>query len=137
MGPTLPEEADEWADSLQARVNENERFADAAGGFEATFRFEILPDDSYDGQPVALTLVVADGACVAARGFDRDADYDFALRGPYSVWKDLLEDEIELTSAVMGGPLDLEGSTIKLMQHRDAVAELVRSARAVNTEYAH
>jgi len=137
MGPTLPEEADEWADRLQARVNDNERFADAASGFSATFRFEILPDDSYDGQPVALTLVVADGACVAARGFDRDADYDFALRGPYSVWKDLLEDEVELTSAVMGGPLDLEGSTIKLMQHRDAVGELVRSARAVETEYAH
>jgi len=136
MGVTLPDEADEWAERLQERVNSG-RFSEVAGGFEATFRFEILPDEDYDGQPVALTVVVSDGACVAARGFDRDADYDFALRGPYSVWKDLLEDEIELTSAVMGGPLDLEGSTIELMQHRDAVAELVRSAQAVDTDYAY
>ena len=136
MGVTLPDEADEWADRLQERVNSG-RFSEVGSGFEATFRFEILPDDDYDGQPVALTVVVKDGACVAARGFDRDADYDFALRGPYGVWKDLLEDEIELTSAVMGGPLNLEGSTIKLMQHRDAVAELVRSAQAVDTEYVY
>lgn len=137
MGATLPGESDAWAERLQARVNESEGFAEAAGGFEAAFRFEILPDDDYRGQPVAMTLVVADGACVAARGFDRDADYDFALRGPYGAWRDLLEDDLDLTEAVMGGPLDLEGSTIALMQRRDAVAELVRAARAVDTEYAH
>ena len=136
MGPTLPEEADEWADRLQERVNSG-RFSEVAGGFEATFRFEILPDEDYPGDPVALTVVVADGACVAARGFDRDADCDFTLRGPYGVWRDLLEDEVELTSAVMGGPLDLEGSKLTLMQHREAVAELVRAAQAVDTEYAH
>lgn len=136
MGPTLPDEADEWADRLQQRVNSG-RFAEVAGGFEATFRFEILPDGDYPGDPVALTVVVADGACVAARGFDRDAGYDFALRGPYSVWRDLLENEVELTSAVMSGPLDLEGSKIRLMQHREAVAELVRAAKAVDTEYAY
>lgn len=136
MAATLPDEADEWADRLQERVNGG-RLSEVAGGFEATFRFEILPDDAYPGEPVALTVVVADGACVAARGFDRDADYEFALRGPYGVWKALLEDELELTAAVMSGPLDLEGSTITLMQHRDAVAELVRSARAVDTEYAY
>jgi putative sterol carrier protein len=136
MAATLPDEADEWADRLQERVNGG-RLSEVAGEFEATFRFEILPDDAYPGEPVALTVVVADGACVAARGFDRDADYEFALRGPYGVWKALLEDELELTAAVMSGPLDLEGSTITLMQHRDAVAELVRSARAVDTEYAY
>ncbi|MEF8853566.1 MAG: SCP2 sterol-binding domain-containing protein [Haloarculaceae archaeon] len=136
MGATLPDEADKWADRLQERVNGGP-FAEAAGDFEATFRFEILPDDAYIGDPVALTVVVADGACVAARGFDRDAGYDFALRGPYTVWKDLLEDEVELTAAVMGGPLDLDGSTIKLMQHREAVTELVRAARAVDTDYAY
>lgn len=137
MIPTLPDDADAWADRLQATINDREAFASAAAGFDATFRFEILPDDTYTGDPVALTVVVQDGACVAARGLDRDADYDFALRGPYGAWKDLLEDEIDVTAAVMGGPFDLEGSTMRLMQRRDAVAELVRAAQAVDAEYAY
>ncbi|WP_436928735.1 SCP2 sterol-binding domain-containing protein [Halosimplex halobium] len=135
MTPTLPDDADEWADRLQARLNDREAFTDAAAGFDATFRFVILPDDRYDGDPVTLTVVVADGACVAARGNDPDADYDFGLAGPYAVWVDLLEDEIDVTEAVMGGSLEFEGSEMALLSNREAVTELVRAAQGVDAEY--
>jgi putative sterol carrier protein len=135
MTPTLPGEADEWADRLQERLNDREAFAAAAAGFDATFRFVILPDDRYDGDPVALTVVVADGACVAARGNDPDADYDFGLAGPYAAWVDLLEDEIDVTEAVMGGSLEFEGSEMELLSNREAVTELVRAARGVDADY--
>jgi putative sterol carrier protein len=137
MPPTLPTDADAWADRLQAAINDREAFAAAAAGFEATFRFEVLPDDAYPGDPVALTVVVSDGACVAARGHDRDADYDFVLRGPYLAWKDLLAGDIDVSDAVMGGRFDLEGPTTTLLQRREAVAELVRAARSVDVEYAY
>lgn len=137
MTPTLPGEADEWADQLQARLNDREAFTEAAEGFDATFRFDILPDDRYDGNPITLTVVITDGACVAARGSDPNAEYDFGLAGPYSAWVDLLEDEIEVTEAVMGGAFEFEGSTMQLMNRREAVTELVRAAQNVDTEYAY
>jgi len=137
MTATLPGEADAWADELQASLNDREAFTEAAAGFEATFRFDILPDERYDGTPITLTVVVADGACVAARGSDPDADYDFGLRGPYAVWVDLLEDDLDITEAVMGGSLSFEGSEMQLLNNREAVTELVRAAQTVETEYAY
>ncbi|WP_459192901.1 SCP2 sterol-binding domain-containing protein [Halosimplex sp. J119] len=136
MTPTLPGEADEWADQLQARLNDREAFTEAAEGFDATFRFDIMPDDRYDGSQITLTVVITDGACVAARGSDPNAEYDFGLRGPYAAWVDLLEDEIDITEAVMGGAFEFEGSTMQLMNRREAVTELVRAAQNIDTEYA-
>jgi len=135
MTPTLPGDAEAWADRLQTRLNDREAFTDAAAGFDATFRFVILPDDRYDGEPVALTVVVADGACVAASGNDPEAEYDFGLAGPYAVWVDLLEDDLGVTEAVMGGSLEFEGSEMELLSNREAVTELVRGAQNVEIDY--
>lgn len=136
MGPTLPDEADRWANSLQTRLAESEAFAEAASGFSATFLFAIQPDDSYDGDARTVTVVIEDGTCPAAYAGVPD-DYDFALRGPYGAWRDLLGGDLDLSSAVMGGPFDFDGSTMTVMRHRDAVAELVRAARAVDTEFGY
>jgi putative sterol carrier protein len=136
MTPTFPDEADAWADRLRRSVNDREAFRTAAAGFEATFRFEVLPDDAYPGEPVALTLVVDDGACTAA-GTGREAGYDFTLRGPYGAWTDLLGGDVDATAAVMDGPFDIEGSTIQLMQRREAIAALLDAARAVDVEFAY
>lgn len=138
MTTTLPGEADAWADRLRERINDRESFAAAAEGFDAVLRFEIRPDDAYDGESVHVTVAVQDRECIATRtefGSSTDVDYDFALRGPYTAWKALLRDELDVTEAVMGGTLELEGSTMRLMQHREAVAELVRAARSVETEF--
>lgn len=136
MTVTLPDGADAWTDRLQDELNGREGFQAAAAGFDAAFRFEILPDETYSGDPVALTVVVEDGACSEA-GTGREADYDFALRGPYAAWRALLEDELDVTAAVMGGPFDLEGPTMRLMQRRDAVTELLDAAQSVETEFAY
>jgi putative sterol carrier protein len=135
MGVALPDNTEAWADRLQARVNERESFREAAAGFSATFRFLVAPDDAYDGEPRVLTVVVDDGACVAAAGHDGDADYEFTLKGPYTAWRELLEGDADVASAVLDGAFEFEGSTMQLLQRRDAVAELVRGARAIDTEF--
>jgi len=135
MAVQFPEEASSWAERLQSKLNDREGFAEAAAGFDATFRFDVLPDDDYAGDPVSLTVVVTDGACVAAAGRDPEADYDFALSGPYGAWVDLLEDELDVSTAVMGGRFEFQGPTAALLQHREAVAELVRAARSVDATF--
>lgn len=135
MAVQFPEEASAWADRLQSRLNDREGFAEAAADFDATLRFDVLPDDDYEGDPVSLTVVVSDGACVAAAGRDPDADYDFALSGRYGAWVDLLEDELDVAAAVMGGRFEFEGSTTALLQRREAVTELVRAARSVDATF--
>jgi putative sterol carrier protein len=137
MTATLLDEPEDWAAAFRDELNDSDEFASAGADLAATFRFEVLPDDSYPGDPVAFTLVVDGGACDAARVGDRETDYDFALRGPYDAWRDLLEERIDVSAAVMGGPFELEGSTIKLMQHREGIAALVAAAQAIDTDYAY
>lgn len=134
MSTTLPDAADEWVSEWRAALRDRPAFAEAAADFTATFRFEITPDESYDGDPIAIRLVVEDGDCPVAELSDDEA-YDFALRGPYEAWKALLRDEIDVADAVMGGPFTVEGDTMALLQRKDAVAELVRAARDVDTAF--
>lgn len=138
MTPTLPDEADAWARAWRDRLNDSADFAAAADEFAAAVLFTVRPDDSYDGDPVAVRVEVADGECVAASAVDPATDdYDYALRGPYDSWKALLRDELDVSSAVMGGPFDVEGNTLELMGHREAFTEMVRAARGVDVEFVY
>jgi len=136
MSTTLPEQADIWVEQWQSQLADRPAFAEAADGFTATFRFEITPDESYDGDPVVLRVVLDDGVCTVADVID-DPEYDFALRGPYTAWKALLRNEIEVSTAVMDGPFAVEGDTIALLQRQEAVVELALAARDVETTFSH
>ena len=138
MTPTLPDDADAWARAWRERLNDSADFAAAAGDFAAAVLIAVRSGDSYDGDPVALRIEVADGECVAASAVDADTDdYDYALCGPYEAWKSLLRDELDVSSAVMGGPFDVEGNTLELMTHREAFTAMVGAARGVDVEFAY
>jgi len=134
MSTTLPDSADEWVDQWHAHLTDRPAFAEAAADFTATFRFEITPDEVFDGDPIAIRLVIEDGDCPSV-ALDDEFDYDFALRGPYGAWKAMLQDELDVSEAVMDGPFTVEGPTLTLLQHQEAVAELVGAARAIETTF--
>lgn len=137
MTATLPHEADAWASAWHERLTASGDFADAADGFDAAVLFVIEPDESYDGDPVGIRVDVENGECTGATEIDETTDEDYALRGPYEAWKAMLRDELDVAAAVMGGPFEVEGNTMALMQYRDAFAEMVRAARDVDTEFAY
>lgn len=136
MSVTLPDDAAEWAAAWRERINDRDGFAAAAADFAAVFCFEIQPDEGYDGEPIRFRVAVEDGACTAAETA-ADPDFDFALRGDYGAWKDLLRDEMDVSAAVMDGTFDLVGNTMTLLQRKEAVAEMVAAAQAVDTDFAH
>ncbi|MFC7018259.1 MULTISPECIES: SCP2 sterol-binding domain-containing protein [Haloarcula] len=137
MTYTLPTDAGDWVAAWRERINDREAFAAAAEGFDATFCFEIYDDGRYDGEPIVFTVALDDGTCTGARLADDDADYDFALRGPYDAWAALLRGELDVAEAVMDGTFDIEGNTMTLLSRQDAVAEMITAAQNVDTEFAH
>lgn len=124
-----------WADTWRDRINDREAFAAAAADFEATFLFEIQADDRYDGAPVRFLVTLADGACTDTALVDADADYDFAMRGPYDAWAALLSGELDVSDSVMDGTFDVVGNTMTLLQRQDAVSEMVGAAQSIDTEF--
>ena len=135
MTLTLPADAAEWARAWRDRINESDAFAAAAEGFTADFLFEIRADDSYDGDPVRIRITIDDGACSETAVAGSDADYDFALRGPYEAWRALLAGELDVSESVMDGTFDVEGNTMTLLQRQEAVSEMVAAARRIDAEF--
>lgn len=136
MSTTLPDAADAWVTEWRVQLIDRPAFAEAAADFTATFRFEITPDDVYDGEAIVVRLVVEDGDCPVAE-IAEDFDYDFALRGPYEAWKAMLQGELDASEAVMNGPFSIEGDTMTLLQRQAAVTELVGAARDVGTSFSY
>lgn len=131
----LPDEAEAWARRWRERLTNDEAFAEKAAGFDADFLFEIRPDDDYGGDPVRFVVVFDDGDAVEARPVGDDVDFDFALRGPYGAWKELLDGDLDVSAAVMSGPFEVDGSTLTLLNYREAIAEMVAQARAIDTSF--
>ncbi|WP_277542195.1 SCP2 sterol-binding domain-containing protein [Haloarcula laminariae] len=131
----LPADAAAWADTWRGRINDREDFAAAAADFEATFLFEIRADDRYDGDPVRFLVRLADGACTEAALAAADADHDFAMRGPYDAWVDLLSGELDVSESVMDGTFDVAGNTMTLLRRQDAVSEMVAAAQSIDTAF--
>ena len=135
MTLTLPADAAAWATTWRDRINDREDFAAAAADFEAVFLFEIQADDRYDGEPVRFLVTLADGACTDTELVDGDADYDFAMRGPYDAWAALLSGELDVSESVMDGTFDVVGNTMTLLQRQDAVSEMVGAAQSIDTAF--
>jgi putative sterol carrier protein len=135
MTLSLPADAADWAVAWRDQINDRDAFAAAAADFEATFCFEIRPDDRYDGDPVRFLVHLADGACTEATLVEDSADYDFALRGPYDAWADLLVGELDVSESVMDGTFDVQGNTMTLLRRQDAVSEMVAAAQSIDTTF--
>jgi putative sterol carrier protein len=131
----LPADAADWATAWRDQINDREAFAEAAADFVATFCFEIRADDSYDGEPVRFRVDIDDGECTDTALVDGDGAYDFAMRGPYGAWTDLLSGDLDVSESVMDGTFDVEGNTMTLLQRQQAVAEMVAAAQSIDTEF--
>jgi Putative sterol carrier protein len=137
MSLKLPADAADWAAAWRDRINDREDFATAAADFTATFCFEIRADNSYDGEPVRFLVTIDDGACAETALVDGAADYDFALRGPYEAWIELLNGDLDVSGSVMDGTFDIEGNTMTLLRHQEAISEMVAAAQTIETEFEH
>ncbi|MFB6075405.1 MAG: sterol carrier protein [Haloarculaceae archaeon] len=135
MTPTLPDEAEAWATRWRSRLNESENFELAAADLTVTVGCVIEPDADYTGEPIALRAIVEDGACTEVERAEADDPADVTLRGGYGAWKKLLRDDLDVAMALTDGTFEADGDRLLLLQHRAAVAELVRAAREVETTF--
>lgn len=141
MAITLPEEADAWIDAYGHRLNDDEDFAVAASGwgvdFDGDFVLEILPDDTYDGEPIYFYLALRDGECLDTDVLDdpNAVAHGFTLRGHYADWKQMLDGEFDIVQAVMDGTFDVDGSTMRAMRYQEVFIEMCAVAAEIDTDF--
>ena len=130
----------EWAAALHDEINGSSEYRNAAAGWGKGGGGNILlafePDGALaDGRYLLLRL--REGASQGVEFVPGPAhpDASFALRGPFSLWKDILERRTLAATAILTGRLRVEGDKMALLKHTSAHRALVHCVSSVPTEF--
>ena len=62
-------------------------------------------------------------------------DAGFALRAPYSLWKDVLERRAMAATAILTGRMKVDGDKMTLLRHTAAHRALVSCCSGIETDF--
>jgi putative sterol carrier protein len=129
----------EWLDVYVGRINDSEAYGEAAATWEGdiSYVFEAEPDKGVP-QGIWAWLDLWHGECRGAR-YDVTPEEGekakFAIRAPYSRWKEVIKKELDPVKGMMQGKLKLQGDLPTIVRYVKAANELVNLAGSVPTEF--
>lgn len=138
MGTEFPSEA--WFDELQARLNDDETYAEQAAGYGTDFNgdyvFTIEPGDGLTERHHYF-VGLEDGECTDVYAVDdpAEAGAGYELSGDYAAWKQVVRGEMGAIEGIMSGDLELDGDMNTLMQYQDAAATLVGHCAQIDSDF--
>ncbi len=128
----------EWAAALRETINASSEYRNAAAawgvGFDGSLLFEFEPDGGLD-RALRLRLDLSGGACQSAEFVGPGASTAFSLRGPFGVWRAILERKMLAATAILTGKLRAEGDKMVLLKHTAAHRALVHCVASVDTTW--
>ncbi len=131
----------EWGHALRDEVNSSSEYRNAAAKWGVEFNGSILFAFEPDGalaRPIYLFLKLGAGRCDAAEFVAGPAhpEVGFTLRGPFSLWREILERKTLAATAILTGKLRVEGDKMTLLKHAGASRALIHCTASVPTEFA-
>ena len=125
---------------LLAAVNGSSEYRNAAAKWGVGFNGNLLFAFEAGGglaAPLYLLLRLAGGRCSGAEfvAGPSHPDAGFTLRGPFSVWRDVLERRTLAATAILTGKLKVEGDPIMLLRHAGANRALIHCTESLGTEF--
>ena len=130
--------SDEWLGEFRALINGSEEYRQASSDWEGDISFvmEAEPDRGVPDDLVAR-LDLWHGECRDARMISEQEaeETPYAIRAPYSRWREVLDGELDPVKGMVQGKLKLRGDLAEIIRHVRAAQELVRLTTLVPTEY--
>jgi putative sterol carrier protein len=128
--------SNEWIQELSRQLNASASYEKSAKDWEGDFVFEVQPDDAYD-KTTYLYLGLYHGkspdAAVIASEDERQAE--FSLRAPFSVWRRVIEGQLDPIQGMMTKKLKVAGNMMKIMRYPKAAKEIVACCASVPTDF--
>lgn len=130
----------EWAAALVREINASSEYRNAAArwgdGFNGNLLFAFDKDASL-AQPLHLFLRLARGRCDGAEFVPGPShpDAGFTLRGPFTLWREILERKTLAATAILTGKLRVEGEKLTLLRQAGASRALIHCVASVDTEF--
>ncbi len=130
----------EWGEALRDELNRSSEYRNAAAkwgvGFNGNLLFAFEADAAL-GKPLYLFLRLGEGRCAAAEFVPGPVQQDagFALRAPFSLWREILERKTLAATAILTGKMRVEGEKLTLLKHAGANRALIHCTASVPTEF--
>jgi putative sterol carrier protein len=129
-----------WAAALAERINASSEYRNAAAKWGDGFNGNVLlafEADSTMPSGQALLIELEKGSCGGAAFVPDAADRraGFALRAPFTIWKEILLRKTMAATAILTGKMKVDGDKMTLLKHTAAHRALVACAAAIDTEF--
>ena len=128
----------EWLVLYKDAINQSAEYKEAAATWEGdlTYVIEAEPDKNVP-EEVHAWVDLWHGECRDAKivSPEQGERAKFAIRAPYSRWKEVLRKELDPTKAMMQGKLKLKGDLPTIVRYVKAANELVNIAGSIPTEF--
>jgi putative sterol carrier protein len=130
----------DWSAALRDEINGSSEYRNAAAkwgvGFNGGLLFAFEADSALTN-PLYLYLKLGAGRCDGAEfvAGPKHPDAGFALRAPFSLWKEILERRTLAATAILTGKLRVEGEKLTLLKHAGASRALIHCTASVPTEF--
>jgi len=128
--------SDAWIAELSRRLNESPSYESSAKNWEGDFVFVVEPDEAY-AETAYLFLGLlhgkSTGGALLSSPDERPAEY--RIRAPFSVWRRVIEGELDPIQGMMMRKLKLDGNLMKIMRYPKAAKEIVCCCADVPTEW--
>ena len=130
----------EWCAALREEIDRSSEYRNAAAkwgvGFNGNLLFAFEADAAL-AEPLYLFLKLQAGRCDGAEFVPGPAhpEAGFALRAPFSLWREILERKTLAATAILTGKLRVEGEMLTLLKHAGASRALIHCTASVPTEF--
>ena len=134
MPPKFP--SAEWLQALEARLNEDARYAQVARNWEGDLAFVIEPDGSGElSQPMVLYLDLWHGKCRGSAVLESLAEKQpaFVLTANLTNYRRVLEGGLDPMQAMLTRKLKVKGNMAYMMRNVPVVLDFVRVCREVSS----
>jgi putative sterol carrier protein len=127
---------DEWLSAFREAINSSQAYADAARTWEGDFYFIVDPEGTIE-EEIVLYVDLWHGKCrtterVAGRSVKEP---EFVINAPESVWRKVIEKQLDPIQGMMTRQLKLKGNMVKIMKAVKAAKELVECTTQVPTRF--
>lgn len=135
MAPPFP--SPEWLQALEARLNQDARYAQVARNWEGDLAFVIEPDDSGElDEPIIFYLDLWHGQCRGSAVLQdiQEKNPAFVLTASLKDYRRILEGKLDPMQAMLTRKLKVKGNLAYMMRHVPIVLDFVRVCREVTQE---
>jgi putative sterol carrier protein len=134
MGLKFPSDA--WIKELSHRLNESGAYEKSAKDWEGDFVFVVEPDQAYDNTAyLFLGLYHGKSPDAGMVTSEDERETEFTLRAPFSVWRRVIEGELDPIQGMMMKKMKVQGNMMKIMRYPKAAQEIVSCCALVPTDF--